>query len=234
MNASASAPPALEIRDLAHAYESGFGLSIPRFDLARGEATALCGPSGCGKSTLLQLIAGLLDADRGSIRIGGEDLAPLRGAARDRFRGRRIGFIFQTLNLAPGFTARENVMLAMHFADAGRNELGESPADRAGTLLAALAIDAPDRPVEECSLGQQQRVAVARALACRPPLVLADEPTASLDPENARRAVDLIRDTCREAGAALLLVTHDPAIAARVGKTVRMAELARTTAEVAR
>lgn len=227
MNASAKTNAALEIRELEHSYrgDDAFALSIPRLDIAAGEAVALCGPSGCGKSTLLQLVAGLLDADRGSIRIGGEDLTKLRGAARDRFRGRRIGFIFQTLNLAPGFTARENVMLAMRFADAGRNELGESPAERAGSLLGALAIDAPDRPVEEYSLGQQQRVAVARALACRPPLVLADEPTASLDPENARRAVDLIRETCREAGAALLLVTHDPAIAERVGKTVRMAEI---------
>ncbi len=221
-----AAAPALEIRELALTYPGGFSFSVERFTLAAGEAVALCGASGSGKTTLLQLIAGLLDADRGSIRVGGEDLTRLRGAARDRFRGRRIGFIFQTLNLAPGFTARENVMLAMHFADAGRQELGESPADRAGSLLSSLGIDAPDRPVEEYSLGQQQRIAVARALACRPPLVLADEPTASLDPANAMRTVDLIRETCRAAGAALLLVTHDPAVAARVGRTVGIEEIA--------
>jgi putative ABC transport system ATP-binding protein len=221
-----TAPPALEIRDLAHSFPGGFSLSVGRFELAAGEAIALCGASGSGKSTLLQLIAGLLDADRGSIRIGGEEMTVRRGAARDRLRGRRIGLIFQTLNLAPGFTARENVMLAMHFADAGRNELGEAPLERAGSLLASLGLEAPDRPVDEYSLGQQQRVAVARALACRPPLVLADEPTASLDPANAMRTVDLIRASCREAGAALLLVTHDPLVAARVGKTVAIDEIA--------
>jgi len=224
----ASAAPALEIRELSHAFSGGFSFSIDRFALAAGEALALCGASGSGKSTLLQLIAGLLDADHGSIRVGGDELTRLRGAARDRFRGRRIGFIFQTLNLAGGFTARENVMLATHFAGAGRGELRESPSERAGSLLTSLGIETPDRPVEEYSLGQQQRVAVARALACRPPLVLADEPTASLDPENAMRTVDLIRETCRGAGAALLLVTHDPQVAARVGKTVRMDEIVAT------
>jgi putative ABC transport system ATP-binding protein len=224
----AAAPPALEIRDLARSFPGGFSLSVDRLDLAAGEAVALCGASGSGKTTLLQLVAGLLDADRGSVRVGGDEITRLRGAARDRLRGRRIGFIFQTLNLAPGFTARENVMLATHFAEAGRGELGESPSERAGSLLSSLGIDAPDRPVEEYSLGQQQRVAVARALACRPPLVLADEPTASLDPENALRTVDLIRETCREAGAALLLVTHDPQVAARVGKTVRIDAIAVT------
>jgi len=223
------APPALDLRDLRFGFPGGFQLSLPRLTLAAGEEIALCGASGSGKSTLLQLVAGLLEPDAGSIRIGGEEITRLRGAARDRFRGRRIGFVFQTLQLAGGFTARENVCLAAHFADAGRDELGGvRPSERAAELLGSLGLDEIDRPVETYSLGQQQRIAVARAIVCRPSLVLADEPTASLDPDHAARTVDLIRETCRAAGAGLLLVTHDPAIAGRFRRVERLEALAAT------
>ena len=166
------------------------------------------GRSGCGKSTLLQLIAGLLDPADGSIRIAGTDVAALRGATRDRFRGRHVGMVFQTFHLLQGFTARENVLAALLMSDAPKADWNA----RAESLLRSLGIEHLDARAEELSVGQQQRVAIARALACRPTLVLADEPTASLDPENAVNAVRVLRDACREQGAALLIVSHDPSL----------------------
>ena len=200
--------PALRIHGLRFAHPGSIRLEIPELRLEAGEELLLTGPSGSGKSTLLHLAAGLLEADAGTIEIAGEDLAAVRGAERDRLRGRRVGMIFQTFNLLAGFTAAENVMLALLFAGVPR----PAQRPRAEALLASLAIDATDRAVETLSVGQQQRVATARALATGPALVLADEPTASLDPEAVVRTVDLIRTACREASAALLLTSHDPVL----------------------
>jgi putative ABC transport system ATP-binding protein len=239
---AASPPPALEIRDLRFRFggEGAFELHLPSFRLEAGEDLLLTGGSGTGKSTLLQLIAGLLDPTGApdAIRVAGTPIGTLRGAARDRFRGRSIGMIFQTFHLALGFTARENVMLALLFGAPGE---GKHEA-RANELLATLGLgsdgepanDRRDHPVERLSVGQQQRVAVARALACRPPLVLADEPTASLDPENGRRAIDLIRSTCRDQGAALLCVSHDPTLVPSFSRHVDLGSLVSLRQESAR
>ena len=199
---------ALDIDSLGFRYDSGFELRLPALQLGPGEEMLLVGRSGCGKSTLLQLIAGLLDPSAGHIRIGGTDIHALRGAARDRFRGRSIGMVFQTFHLLQGFTARENVLIALLMSHVAKAEWQV----RAESLLRSLGIDRLDALAEELSIGQQQRVAIARALACRPTLVLADEPTASLDPENALNAVRVLRDACREQGAALLVVSHDPSL----------------------
>jgi putative ABC transport system ATP-binding protein len=226
-------PPALEVRGLrfAHAGERGrksFELALPSLVLARGEEMLLVGRSGCGKSTLLQLIAGLLDPSTGSIVVGGTEINALRGAARDRFRGREIGMVFQTFHLLTGFTARENVLAALLMADSPAAERGA----RAENLLRSLGLEDLDARVEDLSVGQQQRVAIARALACRPTLVLADEPTASLDPENAVNALRVLRDACREQGAALLVVSHDPAVESHFARVERLgsAPVARTEA----
>ena len=204
--------PALQIRELqfTHAERSGdpFRLEISSLELSEGEQTLLVGSSGSGKSTLLQLIGGLLDPDSGEIAIDGQSIHSLHGAARDRFRGSKIGMIFQTFNLLEGFTARENVLTALMFSDLPKREHN----DRVDSLLKRLGIDRPHATPDRLSVGQQQRVAVARALAAKPRLVLADEPTASLDPENAGNAVSLIRETCREEGAALLCTSHDPTL----------------------
>ena len=186
----------------------GFTLSLDDFQLAEGEQVLVAGSSGSGKSTLLQLIAGLLEPDSGEIKVDGRTIHSMSGAARDRFRGNRIGMIFQTFNLLDGFSARENVLTALMFSELPAREHRE----RADHLLNTLGIERPDATPDRLSVGQQQRVAVARALASRPGLVLADEPTASLDPENAENAVGLIRETCRQEGAALLLTSHDPTI----------------------
>ena len=210
-DATHAPPPALEIADLTFRYEGGespWTLSIPSLSLAKGEQLMLRAGSGKGKSTLLNLIAGLLEPSSGTIRVAGTAMHALRGAARDTFRGKHVGMIFQTFNLLNGFSALENVMAALMFA-------GKSPAEQKAAaleLLSTLDITRVDAPVERLSVGQQQRVAVARALACSPELVLADEPTASLDPDNAAKAMRLIRETCRAKGAALLCVSHDPAI----------------------
>jgi putative ABC transport system ATP-binding protein len=208
--------PALSIRDLAFAFPgAGWSLRIPRLEIGPGEQVLLVGGSGRGKSTLLQLIAGLRDASAGAVEVAGVRIDSLRGAARDEARGRRIGMIFQTFNLLHGFSALENVLAGLMFSAMPAAE--HEP--RARALLATLGIAEPDADVDRLSVGQQQRVAVARALAARPALVLADEPTASLDPENTAAAMDLIQQACRADGAALLCTSHDPAMRARFART---------------
>lgn len=186
-------------------------IDVPTFQLEAGAQTALSGPSGSGKTTFLNLIAGILAADGGSIRFDGSDLALLSESARDRHRARSFGYIFQTFNLLQGFTCVENVLLGMAF--------GPGPdRSRAEDLLKRMGLgNRLHHYPRQLSTGQQQRVAVARALANRPKLILADEPTGNLDPANARAALVLIRETCRESGASLLLVSHDPEVLARFG-----------------
>ncbi len=226
---------ALEIIDLRFRYASGGGsapgapwiIDIPALRLAGAEQLLLTGGSGRGKSTLLHLISGVVELAppcSGRISVADRDIHSLRGPARDAYRAQHIGMVFQTLNLLHGFTALENVMAALMFS-------GVPPRahrDRAASLLASLGIDRVDAVPEQLSVGQQQRVAVARALACSPTLVLADEPTASLDPENAEIAMDLIQNACRERGAALLCVSHDPAMVQRFARRERLDDLRST------
>jgi ABC-type lipoprotein export system ATPase subunit len=181
-------------------------IDVPGFTIAEGEHVALRGESGSGKTTFLNLISGILAPDSGSVRIGGSDMAALGEHGRDRLRGSSIGYIFQTFNLLQGYSCLENVLLGMTF--------GARP-DRAQALALLGRVGLShrlDHMPRQLSSGQQQRVAVARALAKRPKLVLADEPTGNLDHRNAREALALIRETCLETGAALLLVSHDPGV----------------------
>jgi ABC-type lipoprotein export system ATPase subunit len=181
-------------------------VDVPAFSLEAGRQLALRGESGSGKTTFLHLIAGILAADAGSVRIGDADMAALSEPARDRLRAANIGYIFQTFNLLQGYTCLENVMLGMAFG-------GGADRARASAMLERVGLgDRLHHRPRQLSTGQQQRVAVARALANRPKLVLADEPTGNLDHKNARTALALIREACRENGAALLLVSHDPEV----------------------
>ncbi len=204
--------PLLDICDLRKSYaRPGAGpvqtvVDIPAFSLTAGAHLALRGESGSGKTTFLNLIAGILAPDRGRIVLEGRDLAALGEAARDRLRAGSIGYIFQTFNLLQGHTVLENVELGMAF---GRG------VDRERALALLQRVGLGERQAHyprQLSTGQQQRVAVARALANRPKLVLADEPTGNLDSRNAREALALIREVCRESGAALLLVSHDEGV----------------------
>ena len=226
-NPTGAETPALSIRDLVFSYPGATEptVRVRRLDVRAGEQVVLTGSSGRGKSTLLHLVAGLMEPGRGEVVVAGTPVGTLKGSARDRFRGRHIGMVFQTFHLLHGFSAAENVMAAMMFSDLPKSE----HRDRAVALLTRLGIDRPGAPADQLSVGQQQRVAVARALACRPALVLADEPTASLDPENAAEAVSLLQGACRENGAALLCVTHDPTLIGRFDRHETLDALAGTT-----
>jgi putative ABC transport system ATP-binding protein len=182
----------------------------------------LVGRSGCGKTTLLHVIAGIRRADSGSIRLDGIDIARLSEAARDRYRAAKIGYIFQTFNLLPGFTALENVLLGMTFAR------GRKDPQRARSLLdrVGLSARASHKPTA-LSVGEQQRVAVARALANRPALILADEPTASVDRAHQDQIIRLIRETCREEQISLLLVSHSAEVAAQFERVERLEQINR-------
>ena len=219
--------PALRISRLCFRYRSGEGgepfvLRVGDLGLDRAEQVLLTAGSGHGKSTLLSIIAGLLEPEAGTVEVAGQDIHALRAARRDRFRGRHIGMIFQTFNLLHGFSALENVMAALKFSEAPRREHRQ----RAAALLERLGITRPGATPDQLSVGQQQRVAVARAVACSPELVLADEPTASLDPANAGAAIGLIQSACAEAGSALLCVSHDPHMAERFARRIALDELA--------
>jgi putative ABC transport system ATP-binding protein len=194
-------------------------VKIDRFELQEGRQVALRGESGSGKTTFLNLIAGILAADSGSILIGQRDMAKLGEPARDRLRAETIGYIFQTFNLLQGFTCLENVLLGMSFGPG---------ADRAKATAILKRVGLGDHLQHyprQLSTGQQQRVAVARAMANHPKLVLADEPTGNLDRRNARESLALIQETCRENGAALLLVTHDADVLAAFGEVSEFAAL---------
>jgi ABC-type lipoprotein export system ATPase subunit len=212
----------LHIRGLTFRYPgSDWALSLPELRLEPGEQLLLTAGSGRGKSTLLQLISGLLDPATGEISVAGTPIHSLRGAKRDLFRGQKIGMIFQTFNLLHGFTAIENVMAALMFSKIPSKE----HRSRAAALLTRLGIDRHDAVPDQLSIGQQQRVAVARAMACDPVLILADEPTASLDPENAAAAMDLIQETCREKNIAVLCTSHDPAMRERFKRSISLEQL---------
>lgn len=195
-------------------------LKIERFHVAAGSITALVGPSGSGKTTLLHLIAGILSPTHGRVVVEGVNIPDLPGAERDRFRADHLGYIFQTFNLLPALTALENVMVPMMFSS-----LIPKPKQRARAkeLLERMGLGhrLHHRPFQ-LSHGEQQRVAIARALANRPRIVLADEPSASLDPKTARTVMDLLLNTCRELETTLFVVTHDRGLLLRrSGEPVR-------------
>ncbi len=198
----------LTVTNLEKAYASPDGsrshiINVPHFEIDAGKQIALRGSSGAGKTTFLNLIAGILQADNGSIVLAGEEMTALSESDRDRLRAHYIGYMFQTFNLLAGYTALENVMLGMMFGKGIDANFAQHLLERVG-----LGDRMGYRP-SQLSVGQQQRVAVARAVANRPRLVLADEPTGNLDYHHANEAVTLIREICHENSAALLIVSHD-------------------------
>jgi putative ABC transport system ATP-binding protein len=218
--------PVLEIADLKKGYTSPDGrhspvIDIESFGMDDGEQVGLRGVSGSGKTTLLNLIAGVLQADSGRIVVGGEEITALPEAARDRARALHVGYVFQTFNLLQGYTALENVMLGMMFGRGKDAAAAQALLERVG-----LSDRMSYRP-RQLSVGQQQRVAVARALANHPNLVLADEPTGNLDPHRAEESLALMREVCAENEAALLLVSHDRGILDRFDRVEELSALNR-------
>ncbi len=216
----------LELKDLIKRYlkpEGGMQvvLDVSSLNVEPGEQVALEGTSGSGKTTLLNIIAGILTPDSGSVQLAGEELTALSESGRDRLRAEHIGYVFQTFNLLQGYTALENVLLGMAFGSG-------QDSDRAHALLERVGIaDKAGHLPSQLSVGQQQRVAIARAIANKPSLLLADEPTGNLDAEMAQQALTLLRETCEEVGAAILLVSHDPAVLGAFEKSYSLSELNR-------
>ncbi|HET6425571.1 MAG TPA: ABC transporter ATP-binding protein [Planctomycetaceae bacterium] len=214
----------LVLQDVRKSYREPGGRTIPVLNIAGfrmhdGEQAVLLGASGGGKTTLLNVIAGITAVDSGKVLIGGIDVTKLPEAGRDRFRADRIGYVFQTFHLLPAFTALENVLLGMSFSGKGADR------HRATHLLERVGLShrLHHRP-GQMSVGEQQRVAVARALANTPVLLLADEPTANVDAANQQLVLDLLRDSCREDKVALLLVTHAPEVAKQFDRVDRLSE----------
>lgn len=203
-------------------------LDIPRFEVGEGEQMVLVGESGCGKTTLLHVIAGISNADEGAILLAGNDITQLSEAGRDRYRAAKLGYVFQTFNLLSGFTALENVLLGMTFAR------GKKDYQRARSLLDRVGLSHRSTHCPAAlSVGEQQRVAVARSLANRPRLLLADEPTANVDPANQQQIIDLIRQTCDEENIAMVMVTHSMEIANQFDRVDRLQEINQLAADQA-
>ena len=212
-----------------------FSLSVSRFRLERGEKLLLVGPSGSGKSTFLSLVTGILSPGAGRIDILGQDLTLLSPSARDRFRVEHFGIIFQMFNLLPYGTVLDNVVLPLSFAASRRARVAEAGGARSEALrlLARLGLDAPGLAgarASGLSVGQQQRVAAARALIGRPEIVIADEPTSALDRDRQQAFLDLLFAETEAAGASLVMVSHDESLGGRFSRVVRLTDIA----EVAR
>jgi putative ABC transport system ATP-binding protein len=201
--------------------ERSFSLRIPVFTMEKGSEMVIVGESGSGKTTLLNLIAGIITPDEGSIMLNGTEISMLSEAKRDRFRAINIGCVYQTFNLLQGLTARENVLTATMFAEKRGNA-----EERCTMLLSRLGLkEKMHRRPRELSIGEQQRVAVARALVNTPALILADEPTASVDARNARTVIDTMRELAHDEGTSILAITHDVAVQAMFPMSVAIGDI---------
>ena len=221
MQADRSSGTVLEARGLSKQVSSPEGtlaiLDNVEFSIGRGETVAVMGASGAGKSTLLALLAGLDTPTAGSVHLAGHDLGALDEDGRAAVRARHVGFVFQSFHLVPSLTALENAMLPLELA--GRGDA------RAAALEVLGRVGLGDRVghyPRQLSGGEQQRVAIARAFVTRPDVLFADEPTGNLDAATGARVVDLLFGLNREAGATLVLVTHDRSLADRCGRVIRL------------
>lgn len=202
-------------------------LNIDHFALGVSERLFLHGPSGAGKSTLINLLAGVSTPQRGEIRVLGEPLSRWSGTRRDRFRADHIGLIFQQFNLLSYLSALENVQLPCEFSAVRRRRASEGASARQLLMALGLTEESWYRPATELSVGQQQRVAAARALIGAPALIIADEPTSALDSDARDNFIDLLLEQARRCGSAVLFVSHDRALASHFDRTLALAELNR-------
>ena len=227
---------AVRLRDVTFRWKRGpRALDIAMLDIAAGERVFVHGPSGCGKSTLLALVAGVLHPTTGDVQVLGHSLSAMTSGARDRFRAEHLGVIFQTFNLLPFLSITDNVRLGYDFSHQRRARVtaAEGGAEGAiGRLLGQLGLEPEIRgqAVRALSIGQQQRVAVARALIGGPDLVIADEPTSALDAGARDRFLDLLLGECDAAGSTLLFVSHDLGLAGHFDRSIDLAQLNRASA----
>lgn len=227
---------AIRLRDVRFGYRpQQLVLDIPVLDVARGERVFLYGPSGSGKTTLLGLLAGVLSGATGTIEVLGTDLVRASGAQRDAFRARHLGYVFQMFNLIPYLSVRDNILLPTRL-DAGRAAglRGQTPDAAVRALAEGLDIvPLLDQPVTELSVGQQQRVAAARALIGHPELVVCDEPTSALDADRRESFLRLLFASAERAGATLVFVSHDRALEPLFSRVVSLPEINRAARQVA-
>lgn len=222
--------PAVELSALRFAYRAGRDvLAIERLIIERGETVFLHGASGSGKTTLLGILAGVLQATSGHVKVLGADFTALSSGARDAFRARHLGYVFQMFNLIPYLSVRENILLPIRLDAHRRAKLGAVTFDAAVQDIAGqLDIrDLLDAPITELSVGQQQRVAAARALIGHPELIIADEPTSSLDTDRREQFLRLLFASCAAAGATLVFVSHDHTLMPLFSRTVELTEINR-------
>jgi putative ABC transport system ATP-binding protein len=220
--------PAIDLEEVKFRWPGGPALlNIARLQVPRGERVFLRGPSGSGKSTLLGLIGGVLAPDAGTVRVLGQSLGDMSAGARDQFRGAHVGFVFQMFNLIPYLSVRENVLLALRFSPARAARVSNGAAE-AQRHQAALGLDHAaliDRPVTRLSIGQQQRVAAARALMGQPEILVADEPTSALDHEARQAFLQLLLGECAAHGITLLFVSHDPTLGASFDRQLSLGDI---------
>ena len=201
----------VNIENLRYAYDkkgTDTLLDIPRWTIAKGEKVLLHGPSGAGKSTLLNLISGILRSSEGKLEVMGKRLDKMNERERDRFRANNVGYVFQSFNLFPFLNAYENVDLSLYFSEDARSKRSKQEIEN---LLRELNLSKSDcaKPIRQLSIGQQQRVAIARSLIKKPGLLIADEPTSSLDEENRNQFMSVLLDLINEQNTTLLFVSHD-------------------------
>lgn len=228
MTSTAADTPAVELASLRFAYRAGRDvLSIDHLSIARGETVFLHGPSGSGKTTLLGILAGVLQASSGRVKVLGQDFATMSNGARDAFRARHLGYVFQMFNLIPYLPVRENILLPIRLDAHRRARLGEKTFEAAvGDIARELDIvDLLDSPIGELSVGQQQRVAAARALIGAPEVIIADEPTSALDTDRREQFLQLLFASCQHAGATLIFVSHDHTLMPLFSRTVELADI---------
>ena len=220
--------PAVELSSLRFAYRAGRDvLSIEKLVIDRGETVFLHGPSGSGKTTLLGVLAGVLHASSGHVKVLGSDFSRLTTGARDAFRARHLGYVFQMFNLIPYLSVRENILLPIRLDAHRRAKLGAVTLNAAVQDMAAqLDIrELLDAPLAELSVGQQQRVAAARALIGSPEIIIADEPTSALDTDRREQFLQLLFASCRAAGATLIFVSHDHTLMPLFSRTVSLMQI---------
>ncbi len=218
----------VDVRRLRFRYGTGpWVLDIPELTLEQGTSAFLYGPSGSGKTTLLGVLAGVLEANQGEVKVLGEDLASLSGAQRDGFRAEHIGYVFQMFNLIPYLSVLDNITLPVRMNAARRARLnGEGVKETAALLADHLQIgDLMKKPVTELSVGQQQRVAACRALIGSPELIVADEPTSSLDFDRRETFLELLFQECERAGATLVFVSHDRTLEGMFSRTISLPDI---------
>jgi putative ABC transport system ATP-binding protein len=228
--ASPSTSLAIALRQVRFAYAQGATvLDIDELQVARGEHLFLHGPSGSGKTTLLGILAGVLKATQGEVKVLDTELGTLSSAARDRFRAAHLGYVFQMFNLIPYLPVRDNITLPVRLSSARRARLqGKDPNAEAERLANGLELEQfLDSPVTKLSVGQQQRVAVARALIGSPEVIVCDEPTSALDADRRDRFLELLFASCAESATTLVFVSHDLSLATRFGRTISLPSINR-------